>query len=374
MQDQELRERFAEWAGPLQAARPPAVSVIRARARRRLARRAGAGGAALTVAGVIAGLVIAGVPGRPGPAQPAGPAGVTPPGQPYLVTIVGREAVVVDEATGAVTGTVAVPARGYSLNWAAAEPGDREFVLAAEGDGRTAAIRYYVLRLDAAGRPAPLRPVPGAPRMTAQIYGLAVSADGAVAVAVQPLVPGQPGPQGVWVFRLADPRAARHWTGAWVSGPLSWAGTTLGFGWQDAVPDDRSGLRVLSATGPADGPAPSLLGSSRLAVRGQAAGQSGQLTADGSRVVALGDTRRRVVLKEFSAASGRLLLSVPLAPESARNGAAYCGVLWSSASGRAVLAQCGDVQEWVRNGRVTRVHLPTTVRASMVGGANTFAW
>jgi hypothetical protein len=91
-------------------------------------------------------------------------------------------------------------------------------------------------------------------------------------------------------------------------------------------------------------------------------------------MLAVSDTSREVMLAEFSAATGRQLWSVPLARESARDLPAYCGVLWSSASGRAVLAQCGHVQEWVRNGRVTRVHLPTTVLGPMAGFANTFAW
>ena len=38
MQDEDLREQFSEWARPLRAAVPPAVSVIRRRARRRTAR------------------------------------------------------------------------------------------------------------------------------------------------------------------------------------------------------------------------------------------------------------------------------------------------------------------------------------------------
>jgi hypothetical protein len=42
MQDEELREQFSEWARPLRAAVPPAVSVIRKRAHRRTARVAAA--------------------------------------------------------------------------------------------------------------------------------------------------------------------------------------------------------------------------------------------------------------------------------------------------------------------------------------------
>ena len=72
-EDDELRERFTEWAGPLRAAVPPPLAVIQRRRRRRTARLAAATGGA--VAAVTAGAVLlaAGLAGARRPAPPPSP-------------------------------------------------------------------------------------------------------------------------------------------------------------------------------------------------------------------------------------------------------------------------------------------------------------
>jgi hypothetical protein len=405
MQDQELRERFAEWARPLQDTVPPPVAVIRTRARRRVIRRGAAGAVTLAAAGVAAGLVIGGLPGagasHPAPAAPGGPtpaalpggtrpgstvpdtapigtlsARTVPPGSPYLVDISDYQADIMNAATGTVIQTAVAPVSGYGFNWVAAGPGDREFVLAAQTRSLTS-TRFYVLRLTASGQMASLTPVSGADDVTGGIYGMAVSGDG-TELAVTTVAQGGAPPSRVWVIGLGGSGGARVWTSAaGAANTLSFTGDNrLGFAWEPSDPGPTGGgiqFRTLRLDTVSAGGTGSLTGDSTLTVNSADAGQGGQLTADGKTVLATGTAHGKVTLEKFSTASGQLLESIPAVGRSA-NGSQFCGVLWASSDGSQVLVQCGTSQAWVAGGQAISVKLALTVPGSQVGWANTFAW
>src|SRR5579863_108480 len=152
MQDEDLREQFSEWARPLRAAVPPAVSVIRRRARRRTARLATACVTAVAVLAAGGTLASREVGGRQAPAAtsrvlsawprlgqlPAADAGAAV--APYYVAVSsdGSSAGVWDAATGKELATIAAPNEQsgqvrYSTMFTsiAAAGDDRTFVLAA---------------------------------------------------------------------------------------------------------------------------------------------------------------------------------------------------------------------------------------------------
>src|SRR5215470_3818403 len=129
MHDNDLRELFSEWARPLLATEPPAMSVIRRRRRRRTA-----GIVASTVAALVAVVVLAVifVPSRSGGHQTPIPAvsqnplpgsllagrlpapGARASAAPYYVVVAsiaggGSEADVWSAATGKKLGSVAAP-------------------------------------------------------------------------------------------------------------------------------------------------------------------------------------------------------------------------------------------------------------------------
>jgi hypothetical protein len=395
MNDQQLREQFDAWAEPLRATPPPALGAIRRRARRRVARMAAGGGSALAVTGLIIGLGISGWPGlsaansgpdtvgsaAPGPAVTA--AHPFPPSDPYLVTLDqgGRQATVRSEADGKVLRVLTPPGSGGQFTWVAAAASDRLFLLA-DQHGRTGAAHFYALRLGPAGQFLSLRLVPGASNLTGQIYGLAVSPDGTeFAVATTPTVPGTQPVSRLWVGGLTRSRPAQTWTSnVGEASTLSFAGDDqLALYWQDNSQDSRSGLRILNvAPRPDGGYARPLPGASRLAVPNQNNSGSAQITADGSTVLSAvaqgssGAAAVKVRLGEFSAASGRLVRWLPLTGQG--TGITYCGVLWSSRTGSTLITQCGQVQQAITGGKVTRIRLPMIIPNGMVGGQNTFAW
>jgi hypothetical protein len=405
MQDQELRERFADWARPLQDTVPPPVAVIRTRARRRVVRRGAAGAVTLAAAGVAAGLVIGGLPGagpsRPAPAAPGAPSpaatgGTTiggkvpdntapvgslanrtvPPDSPYLVQLSDSQADIMRAATGTLTQTAVAPVSGYGFNWVAATPGDRVFILAAQTPDFSS-TRFYVLHVSPDGTVGSLTQVPGAAGVTGSIYGMAVSPDGSeLAVATTPQ--GGTPPSRVWVFGLGSGGGSRLWTSSAGSATaLSFAGDDrLGFAWE---PGDATAtgsgvqFRTLRIGEVAAGGTGSLTADSSVTVNSAIAGLDGQVTADGKTVLAVNETGAKATLQEFSAASGALRDTVTLGAPPAST-AQFCGVLWASGDGSEVLTQCGTAEAWVAGGQVIPVRLAVTVPASQVGWANTFAW
>ncbi|MGH3273926.1 MAG: hypothetical protein ACRDNZ_06315, partial [Streptosporangiaceae bacterium] len=227
------------------------------------------------------------------PAKTVASPGRYPPGNPYLVLLSQKnQAVTVrDQATGAVTGTVAEPGAGYQFFFLAAAPDDREFILAAQPLGSvTKPIRFYVLRLDAAGHPGPPSLLPSTIAVSGQdqIYSMAVSNGGtelAVLTFPQP-IPAAPASR-LWVFGLGPSGGVRSWiNGADGISPFGISfddAGQLGFAWANTTSNQGDGLRILSAESIRASPAGSLLTASRMAVPGHGAGSQGtQLTLDGS--------------------------------------------------------------------------------------------
>jgi hypothetical protein len=398
MNDQKLRDQFEDWARPLRDAAPPAISVIRRRARRRITAMTVAGTSALAVTGLIVGLAVGAVPGlpalrpaatrsqaiggRPLPPDPAVTARHPyPAGDPYLVTLdnAGAAAVVRNMADGQVLRSLAPPQPGTAFTWVAAAASDRLFLLADQQDG-TGVARFYALRLGAAGQVLSLRLVPRAGTITGQIYGLAVSADGSeFAVATSPRLPG-PGPRKIRVRGLTRPHPAQTWTSnAGAALRLSWAADDrLAFYWEPSDHFSLPGLRILYVVpGPSAAPRP-LLSSSLLTVPGLTNSVGAQLTPDGFTVLAAvtagssGQDAARVLLGEYSAKSAQLLRWLPLTGKD--TGLTYCGVLWSSRTGGTLITQCGNVQQAITDGKVTRIRLPLTIPAAAAGWQDTFAW
>ncbi|MGH3273924.1 MAG: hypothetical protein ACRDNZ_06305 [Streptosporangiaceae bacterium] len=414
MDNQEFREYFIRSITLPQDFRPPAIAVIRRRARRRVARCAAALTAAAAGASAVTGMVLTSLPAttRPSPG-PAGPAsrsvppattppgtakpvtaaanpGRYPPGSPYLVLLStsANTVTVRNMATGMVTGTVTEPDAGYRYTYVAAAPDDdREFILAAQ-TANLLSTRFYVLRLDAAGHPLPPRLLPDITEVNdrSQVYGMAVS-NGGTELAVSTIIDSDTSPDGkpadlarLWVFTLGPSGGVHGWTHG-ESGTISSlsfdAVGELGFSWTDGPELPSDGLQILGPQSIQPGPSGPLPFAAQAAVSDLDAAASGQLTLDGSTVLAIGmyDGNGDVNLKVFSTSSGRLRETVPLVPMvDSWQGGHYCGILWSSPTGDEVLTQCGDSQEWVNaKGQATPVHLAIMIPAP-AGLSGNFAW
>lgn len=372
MLDDQLREQFAWWAQPLQAAPPPARPVLRRRARRRTLGRAAISG--LAIMGVVAAIVLSGFP-RSGHATPAV---TTAPGvPPYAVALEhstgGQPASVLDMVTGKVLGRVAPPVAGSSFEWVAAASDDRTFVLADQS--QAVVLRFYVLHLAANGKPGRLTQLDVPPLHGSQVYGMALTADASkLAVAWQD-DPIGPVSGHISVTILAT-GATRTWTAAHGGADsLSWAGDrTVAFDWEDTGSQARSGLRLLdTAAAGTDTLA------SRLVVpastRAGTLGGPGDpvLTQDGSTLFAAMAAGTKTAIVSFSARSGKLQ-AVLTQPVGVGQGLWYCGILWSDPHGRHLITQCETIQESIEGDRPTRIHLRQLIPASPVGFANTFAW
>jgi hypothetical protein len=372
MHDDQLREQFTGWARPLQAARPPALPVIRRRARRRTARRAAVSG--LAVMGAVAAIALSGFP-RIGHAPVPAIRGRGVP--PYAVVLDNGGATVsaVDMVTGQVLGKVAAPVAGSDFQWAAAAGDDRTFVLADQS--QTLTDRFYLLRLAAGGQPVRLAPLNVPPLHDAQIYGLAVTADASTLAVAWQNYPAAPGRSHIDVTTLAT-GATRAWTSASGSAlALSWAGQhTLAFEWQDNTSSARSGLRLLDTAATTTATTPL---ASRLLI--PASTRAGLLNSpgdplisqDGSTIFATMASGAKTSVVSFSARTGRLE-AVLTRPAATGQSPWYCGVLWAGPHGRYLLTQCGATEASIDHGHYTRIHLRRLIPASPIGYANTFAW
>src|ERR1700722_9003461 len=263
MQDEDLREQFSEWAKPLRATVPPAVSVIRGRARRRTARVAAAcvtAMAVLAAGGILATDEIGGrqapVASRPGlpalpligtlPAPDAG-AGAAP--HYIAVSSDGSSAGVWDAATGKELATIAAPTEptghggSYSTIFASvAAAGDEPtFVLGAIANTKsekTSPVWLFEVRLAPGGSPGSLRPLSFQRQQQGtvghwyqQISSIALTADGAkLAIATNRVYQDRNGPADIEVISLAT-GATRTWTSTPQDiSSLSWAGdSTLAY-------------------------------------------------------------------------------------------------------------------------------------------------
>jgi hypothetical protein len=369
MHDEQLRERFAQWAQPLQAAPPPALLLLRHRARKRTAVRATVSGLAVMAAAAIA---LFGFP-RAGHSTPP----VTAPGAPrYAVSVQpsagGPTASVLDMVTGKIVGQVDAPIARSVFEWAAAAADDRTFVLADQSQALV--YRFYLLHLAANGKPDRLTQLEVRPLHGVQIYGMALTAD-----ATKLAVAWQNNPAGPVTSHVSVTTLATGATHTWSSAQgaalvVSWAGDrTLAFDWQDAASQARSGVRLLDTAATGTNPL-----SSRLLI--PASTRTGALddpgdpliTEDGSTLFATMASGTKTAIVSFSVRSGKIeamSLTQPAPPSQW-----YCGVLWTDPHGRDVLTQCGTTQTSIEDSHYTQIHLHRLIPAAPVGFARTFAW
>ena len=352
------------------------------RARRRGIRLAVGGAAALAViAGVVAGIGT-GVLGWAAPAGQAGASGRAGSGAavgmaPYYLAVEdgGRAAVGRRTATGGSTGKVLAPA---GLRFAAAAGGgdDRTFVLA--GQNRSG-LRIYRLRLDSAGQPGALRSIAVAPLAErfgdcpAQLSGLAVSQDSKqLAIAMLSNCPnGRAGPGRIFVVALPGGGKLATWRPgdgyptslSWTTSGIlvySWAGTRYGV-WA-----------IAHAASSSQATAPRLLIAASAGINGLTDPDYSMVAPGGSVVFATIGKDVSLAVAEFSVRTGRALriLAGPV-----HNPPAYCGPLWTSASGRHLLAACGDGTEAaIDNGQVTKLGRPWRLPSYVVPGGPLIAW
>ena len=377
MQDEELREQFAEWARPLRAAVPPAVSVLRRRARRRTARVAAAcvtAVAAVTAGGILASHAIGGSLAAPRQALPTTPRlGELPPpdagagAAPYYIAVGsdGGSAGVWDAATGKQLGAIAAPTEpsGHGGHYPtlftsiAAAGDDRTFVLGATANTNSEKAFpgwLFEVRLAANGAPGPLRPL-SFPRQQQGTVGhwyqsvssIALTADGTkLAIATNRVAKDQNGPADIEVISLAT-GTTRTWTSAPQDiGSLSWAGdSTLAYA--------CAGVCLLDTSAPGHEltSRPFIPGSTRY--HGLQSLQWPAITPDGSAIYAAMEGNPGYLgLVEFSARTGRPL-RVVIQPQNTDG--AFCGTLWSDPSGRHLTAACSwdGLTGTVDNGRFT---------------------
>jgi hypothetical protein len=369
MHDEQLRERFSQWAQPLQAAPPPALSVLRRRARRRTVGRAAISGLAVMGAAAIA---LFGLP-RSGHSTPA----VAAAGAPrYAVAIEssagGPTASVLDMVTGKVVGRVVTPIARSDFEWVAAAADDRTFVLADQSQALV--FRFYLLHLAADGKPGRLTQL-GVPKLHGiQIYGMALTAD-----ASKLAVAWQNNPTGPVTSHISVSTVATGATHSWSSTQgaaldVSWAGDhILAFDWQDTDSQARSGVRLLDTAAVGT----NLLASRLLipaSIRTAGLDSPGDplITEDGSTLFAVMASGVKTAIVSFSVRSGKIQATILTQPASQSQW--YCGVLWTDPRGRTVLTQCGTTQTSIEGNRTTQIRLHQLIPASPVGFANPFAW
>jgi len=392
MNDTELREQFHQWAAPLRATPPPDFTTIRRRFRRRLARQVTVGSAALATMGLVAALLASALSGVARPVQATPWASATylaPPGQPYVFVNAsgGDPAELRDVATGSVVSVVRPipPAVGFTA--VAAVPNDRMFVLAEQGaDGQ---LSFAELRVEGTGsgssptvRLTPIMTGAAVPA-SAQPENITVNAT-ATRLAIDTSLPD--GSNNLTVYDMRSGSVIGSWP-AFATPQFIGNGDKLAVDWisgtkrQLASGHVRSSLRTIDTAHafPAGSsfladslPAPGLHGFSGSFMQdgsvwtNTAYGALGTVSTNGYS----GATR----LLEFSASSGRLLHAIPVGPAGALQSQYFCGVLWASADGRDLLAQCGTRQQAVIDGRASVVRLPWIFPAQLQPGVTPFAW
>ena len=387
-QDDELRERFTEWAGPLRAAVPPPLAVIQRRRRRRTARLAAAASGA--VAAVTAGAVLLAVwpAGARQPAPPPSPylaaplpaPDAGPETAPYFITLDAgnRQPATVSRASGGTLGQVRPPAPGLTLTWVTAAGDDRTFAFAARDQaGQTT---FWELRLSAAGQPGRLTRLPVPPLDGGQVTGLALSADGSQLAIASSTGASSTGVSGsgprLEVASLVT-RTVRTWSAATGQvSMLSWAGDEeLAFYWLLAdpvtsVPRLGSGVTLLDTTRPPASPlaASRLLVADGVTVHGSAGITGARITPDGRAVLlTLHPAPRHGLFR-----TGQLEQVILSSPGDSPG---YCGVTWTSRSGLRLLAQCGIAQAVRSDHGTTRpVNQTWSIPGSTAVDLTSFAW
>lgn len=378
MHDDELREAFAAWAGPLTATPPPPAPAIRRRARLRTARITLSCVTALAVLGAGAfsasRVLGAGHPFQPAPAgsptpngrsQHAGHAGPNPgyARARYYVAVGSDQEVagVYDAVTGRRIATLTAPVEGppghrYPTFFTdiTAAGDDRTFVLAAianVSDVKARPVWLFRLHLAKHGYPGRLvalrfsREQQGVVGHWYQgIASIALSPDGSrLAIATNRSHGDTNGPPDIEVVTLAS-AATRTWTATPQDiGSLSWAGDrTVAYG--------CTGVCLLDTRAPGSrlATAKPLIPWSRT-YRGLQGFQWPMITPDGADIYVAMDGGGLAIV-EFSAHTGRPL-RVVLGPRP--TGGAFCGILRSDESGQHLVATCawGQVTGTVSDGR-----------------------
>jgi hypothetical protein len=386
MLEDELRKELASWAAAAHGLPVPASTGLRRRVLRRRIRVTGAivgAAAAAAVISVVAVLVPAGAKPEgnalawaPAGTQPA--ADVGPNAAPYYVSIRFQQdpvdALVVNWATGKTVAVVAPPAISGQGGFQAVEAAgdDRTFVLAAASSRAGLRDNLYELRLRADGKPLPLTLMVRQVRLS-QPGSFAVSPDGrALALAIGPAA------RTIEVMRLGQPRT-REWMAAGGSvGELAWAGNReLAFTWQ-ASSQPGSALRLLDTR--ASG---SDLLAARQLVRPQATyGGYGDprdplASADGSTIfVTMRTVAGHTPLAELMAVAVQTgtVSRVVLPPVGESGIGTWCGALWSSPSGRSLVASCGWTQGLVTGGQATLRKLTVPVYNESIPRPDFIAW
>jgi hypothetical protein len=373
MYDDQLREHFTRWAQPLREVSPPALAVLRRRARRRTFRTAAFSGLAVAAAAAIAlsGFQWAGRAPAGAPAASAAARGV--PRYAVLLGRAGAPASMLDMVTGKSLGRIVPPAAGSDFGWVAAAADDRTFVLT---DERDLVVRFYLLRLTASGKPGRLVQLKVPALHASQVYGMALTAD-----ASRLAVAWQNDPIGPVVGHLSvtalSTGATRTWSSALGAAiTVSWAGDRMvAFYWSEpnGAPAN-SGLRLLDTAGPgASLPAARMILPDTTGTPEYYSPGAPVITQDGSTVLAVRSTSTRSAFVSYSARTGKLraVLTPPMPYAGSQS---YCGILWTSPDGRHLVVQCGDVQASIEGSRYTPTRLHQLIPASPIGYANTFAW
>jgi hypothetical protein len=376
MNDIELRERFGQWAAPLRATPPPGIAVIRRRTRRRTVRLSATAATLVAAVAVTAGLVAGGLGGSSLPTRPAfwGSAKYpAPPGQPFVLvnSSASGPAELRNVATGTVETIVPPEGKGALFTALAAAPGDRLFVLAWQdqyGELGFDAIKIGTRRVHFGPMRLPTLSLHGA-----LVYGMTVNPAGTRLV-FNTIPPGGAGPATMRAYNLVTGALIGSWQATGGVNLAYWpTADRLAIDWPASAAGRLGVLRILE-TDRTFSAGSSLAADTRPdpAVRGY---DRGALTTDGSIALAVTQSGTAEVVQEFSAASGRLLRTVPIGSARAlQQEPEFCGVLWASANGRSLLTQCGTVQQAVSNGKVTPIRLPWRFLAQQDGAIDTFAW
>ncbi len=295
----------------------------------------------------------------------------------YLSVDIKTGAVIVRRTTtGARLATVRPP-HGGSFYAVGGGEDDRTFVLASEGKSRSAVTQLYLLVLNAHNLPehAPTKlfaPLPNRlGSCPADLAGLAVgpAKGGVVAASLLTYCPtGRAGPGEILTFSISSGHLATFHPGNGYPQWLSWTEAgSLVYEWSgntDAV------FTIPDAIKPG-GKARLLIGSSDSVGGFNGAGFP-LVSLDGKTVFAtVSRGGNDLAIASFST-NGRTkkLLSPPrnTPPQ-------FCGPLWADASGRRLLAACGDKAEFeIQDGHVNFKHRPWVLPTYPTPGAPSIAW
>jgi hypothetical protein len=306
-------------------------------------------------------------PGHPVPGTTAGPpvSAYVSSGQipPYYVVIDAHggsatrpaDATVRATVSGLTLATIKPSDAGHTIVAVTAAADDRTFVLAEQawaagtGDEPAKAITFYLVRLNSAGQPGPVTPMPESVPAGQTMTGLALSPDASeLAIAIQPS--DEPGTQEIKLYPLGG-GPVRTWTGdGGIGAPddttsLSWPDSqrTLAFNWSSGQVSsvrllnlEASGGSLIADSRPVISLRPALIQPVGLSI----------ITPDGSAIVyaassltAVSNTHKLIEtgFAEFSTETGRVIRIL-----GHWQGTENVNVLWSDSTGRVLIGIIGS--------------------------------